>query len=341
MLALGMSHANREFAGQFDYVDNAFMARANGQFPPDHPDKAKSDSIVLASGASASFTAREWADPTNECWDYATTQITDAGLTPSQVQVIWMEHAVKGPSGEFEESAHLLQGYLTDIAQNILVKFPNCQIAFLSTRTHAYTTTLRQNPEPYAYEGGFANKWTIQAQIDGDPNLCFNDPNNPDSCPAGVKAPYLCWSSYHWIDGLTPRSDLKTWDCSDVGHDWSHPSGCGVYKVASQLLAFFETNPIATPWYLRKNARNVTITCSANFSVCSDSPYTVQFCADVSGGNGLLRYSWDFDDGDFDYDDPTPTKSFPGSGTYNVHLTVVDADGNHGQNTITIQVPPP
>jgi len=85
----------------------------------------------------------------------------------------------------------------------------------------------------------------------------------------------------------------------------------------------------------------VTITCSANFSVCSDSPYTVQFCADVSGGNGLLRYSWDFDDGDFDYDNPTPTKSFPVSGTYNVHLTVVDADGNHGQATIMIQVPPP
>jgi PKD repeat protein len=55
----------------------------------------------------------------------------------------------------------------------------------------------------------------------------------------------------------------------------------------------------------------------------------------VSGGNGALRYSWDFDDGDFDYDNPTPTKSFPASGTYNVHLTVVDADGNHGQNTIT------
>ena len=341
MLALGMSHANKEFSGGFAYVDDAFMKRANGQIPLDHPDKAKSDSVVLVSAAGAGFTARNWADPNDFCWENATTQVINAGLSSSQVQVVWMEHAQKGPSGEFRESAHLLQSFLTDIAQNIIQKFPNCQIAFLSSRTHAFTTTLRQNPEPYAYEGGFANKWTIEAQIDGDPNLCFKDPNNPDSCPDGVKAPYLCWGSYHWADGPNPRSDLKTWDCSDVVHDWSHPNACGVHKVADQLLAFFETNPIATPWYLRKNSPDVTITCSANFSVCSDSPYTVQFCADVSGGNGLLRYSWDFDDGDFDYDNPTPTKSFPASGTHNAHLTVVDADGNHGQATVMIQVPPP
>ena len=84
-----------------------------------------------------------------------------------------MEHAVTHPSGQFRESAHLLQGFLTDISQNVREKFPNCQIVFLSTRTHAYTITLPQSPEPYAYETGFANKWTIEAQIDGDPNLCF------------------------------------------------------------------------------------------------------------------------------------------------------------------------
>ena len=341
LLALGMSHAAKEFSGGFASVDDAFMKRANGEVPLDHPDKAKSDSVVLASGALGGCTAPDWADPSNSCWEYATTQVIDAGLSPSQVQVVWMEHAQKGPSGEFRESAHLLQGFLTDISQNIIQKFPNCQIAFLSSRTHAYTTTLRQNPEPYAYEAGFANKWTIEAQIDGDPDLCFKNPNDPDSCPDGVKAPYLCWGSYHWADGPNPRSDFKTWDCSDVVRDWSHPNACGVHKVADQLLAFFETNPIATPWYLRKNSHNVTGTCSANFSVCSTSPYTVQFCADVSGGKAPLRYSWDFDDGDFDYDNPTPTKSFPGSGTYNVHLTVVDADGHHGQDTITIEVPPP
>jgi len=317
------------------------MKRANGEVPLDHPDKAKSDSVVLAGGAVSGCTASEWADPSNACWNKATNQVINAGLSPSQVQVVWMEHAVTHPSGQFRESAHLLQGFLTDISQNIREKFPNCQIVFLSTRTHAYTITLPQSPEPYAYETGFANKWTIEAQITGNRDLCFKDPNDPDSCPDGVKAPYLCWGSYHWVNGPNPRSDLKTWDCSDVVDDWSHPNACGVHKVADQLLAFFETNPIATPWYLRKNSRNVRITCPANFSVCNTSPYTVQFCADVSGGNGPLRYSWDFDDGDFDYDNPTPTKSFPVSGTYNVHLTVVDADGNHGQDTITIEVPPP
>lgn len=341
LLALGMSNANMEFSGGHEFADDAFINRANGQIPLDHPDKAKADSVVLVSGAIGGCAAVDWADATNDCWADAKTLFTDAGLSRLQVEVIWMEQAVSHPSGEFRESAQYLQTLLRRIAQNIFKKFPNCQIVFLSTRTHALTTTKPQNPEPYAYETGFANKWLIEEQITGNANLCFKNPNDPDSCPDGVQAPYLCWGSYHWVNGPIPRSDLKTWDCWDVQEDRSHPTACGVHKVADQLLAFFETNPIATPWYLRENSPDVTITCPANFSVCSNSPYTVQFCADVRGGNGLLRYSWDFDDGDFDYDNPTPTKSFPVSGTYNVHLTVVDADGNHGQDTITIQVPPP
>ena len=334
LLSIGMSNAQLEFSGSKD----AFISRANGNGP--NPDLAKDSNVVLVNAAKAGKGAAEWANLNDDAWMHAMDKVTAANLSAAQIQVVWMEHTLKFPTGSFQDSEQLLQGYLTTIAKNVLTEFSNCKIIFLSTRTESYTITLPHNPEPYAYETGFANKLTIQAQTDHT-ELCFDDPTHFYSCDP-VVAPYICWGPYFWIDGPTPRSDGKTWNCSDLeSDDWVHPTACGIHKVADQLLAFFETNPIATPWYLNKNTSNMTIS-SLNYTVCPGSRfYTVRFCADVSGGIAPLRYSWDFDDGDFDYDNPTPTKSFPAPGTYDVHLTVVDSGGNHAQGTITVTPPPP
>ena len=109
----------------------------------------------------------------------------DVGAFSFQPRRLWRVICV---SASINDPSDIIAKFLTDIAQNIREKFPNCRIVFLSTRTHAYTITKPQSPEPYAYETGFANKWTIEAQIDGDPDLCFKDPNDPNSCPDGVKA---------------------------------------------------------------------------------------------------------------------------------------------------------
>lgn len=39
----------------------------------------------------------------------------------------------------------------------------------------------------------------------------------------------------------------------DMVADFTHPSLDGVTKVADQLLAFFKTDPLATPWFLSAN----------------------------------------------------------------------------------------
>jgi PKD domain len=332
LLSIGMCNAQLEFSG--NGAPDAFMWRANHD-----PLMAKDANVVLVNAAAAGKTADIWANINNPVWNDAQSKVTQAHLSAAQIQVVWMEHAIAQPTGDFQTSEGALQVDITKIAKNVLTEFPNCKIIFVSTRTESYTTTLPHNPEPYAYETGFANKLTIQAQTD-QTDLCFADPTHFYSCTP-VVSPYLCWGPYSWIRDLTPRSDGKTWNCSDLkAGDWVHPTSCGVHKVADQLLAFFETSPIATPWYLNKNTSNITIS-SLNYTVCPGSPsYTVQFCADVSGGTGSLRYSWDFDDGDFDYDNPTPTKSFPAPGTYNVHLTVVDSGGNHAQGTIAVTPTP-
>jgi hypothetical protein len=103
------------------------------------------------------------------------------------------------------------------------------------------TTAL--NPEPYAYESGFAVRSVIERQLAGDPDLNY-DPN------AGpVASPWLAWGPYLWADGLTPRSDGLTWACSELQSDGTHPSPTGQLKVADSLLAFFRWDATTAPWY--------------------------------------------------------------------------------------------
>src|SRR5205814_5733577 len=86
------------------------------------------------------------------------------------------------------------------------------------------------NPEPYAYESGFAVKWLIEGQINGADSVNYDPARGP------VQAPWLSWAPYLWADGLTPRNDGLTWVCSSFQSDGTHPSATGRDIVADSLL---------------------------------------------------------------------------------------------------------
>ncbi len=113
----------------------------------------------------------------------------------------------------------------------------------MSSRIYAGYATTALNPEPWAYESGFAVKWTVEAQIGGSPALNF------DALAGPVEAPWIAWGPYTWADGTTPRSDGLTWLCSDFNPDGTHPNPTGSLKVAQRLLDLFHTDPTAA-WYL-------------------------------------------------------------------------------------------
>ena len=102
------------------------------------------------------------------------------------------------------------------------------------------------NPEPFAYESAFSVKWMIENQINGTGNLSFD--------PASGVAPWISWGPYLWADGTAGRSDGFIWECSDTAMDFTHPATSGEDKVAAELMAFFKTDPTATPWFLRSTA---------------------------------------------------------------------------------------
>ena len=57
--------------------------------------------------------------------------------------------------------------------QTMLTLFPNLKLVYFSSRVYAgYSNGVGtpDNPEPYAYEVGFAVKWAIGDQLNGNAN---------------------------------------------------------------------------------------------------------------------------------------------------------------------------
>lgn len=73
----------------------------------------------------------------------------------------------------------------------------------------------------------------------------------------------------------------------------------------------------------------------ANFSASSLSAFNWQFAPAVSGGN--YSYAWDFDDGTFS-SGISPEHQFPGTGTYNVKLTLSTPYGCSSTTTQIIHI---
>ena len=317
-ISVGMSNTTMEFS--------TFVSLANS-------DSAKNPQLVIVDGAQGGQDASRWTDPNAPTWSTLNSRLTSAGVTPAQVQVAWVKQALAHPSslGVFPKHAQVLQSDLEQIARNLKTNYPNIKLAYLSSRTRAYTNDpATLNPEPFAYESAFAVRWMIADQLRGVANLNF-DPNK-----GVVVAPWLAWASYLWADGTNPRSDAFVWLCSDVQSDFTHPSPSGRNKVAHELLAFYKTHATATPWFLRSTVSGQPPTCTASASTTSGvAPLAVKFSANANDPDGtIVQYVWTFDDGDFSFAQ-NPVKSFPAPGVYNVRLTVSDNSGN----TITKAIP--
>jgi len=230
MISLGMSNTQMEFQ---TFMDDA------------HQDARLNPSLTLVSGALGGQTADRWVDPAAQAWLELDARLNHARVTPLQVQVAWIKQTLTR-GGDFPGKALELQADLEIIVQQLQERFPNLRIVFLSSRTRSFLYDRGLSPEPAAFETGFAVKWLIEAQLAGDPDLNYDASRGP------VRAPFLAWGPYLWIDGLNPRSDGMTWMPADLAEDCTHPSSSGVEKVSQMLMAFFTTDSLAAPWFLAR-----------------------------------------------------------------------------------------
>ncbi len=191
-----------------------------------------------------------WDDDPSPMWQVAADRIKRSGVTPPQVEAVWLKQARIAPArfGEFPQPNEEMNGHLVKILQIARQRYPNLRITYLSTRIYAGYALTGLNPEPYAYENGFAIRDLILRQIKGDPAL------NCDPAKGVMRAPLLLWGPNLWADGVTPRqSDGLVWKVDDfVEQDRTHPSvTSGRKKVAVLLLNFFKTDPTAKGWFVR------------------------------------------------------------------------------------------
>ncbi len=230
LVSIGMSNTRMEF--------NAFREQILN-------DPDLNPALVIVNGAQSGQSSAKLLDPNAQFWVTLETLIAQAGLTPAQVQVVWIKEARASINNEpFPSSTAVLQSHLQTIVGHIKTKYPNVQIAYLSSRIYAGYATGNLSPEPHAYETGFAVKWLIEDQINGSPAL------NYDAQQGAVNAPWLAWGPYLWADGLTLRSDGLIWECADLANDGTHPSAQGQSKVGAMLVQFFKTEETAVSWFL-------------------------------------------------------------------------------------------
>ena len=333
LISLGMSNTTHEWASGDNVthnLTNAFQYRAN-------QDPSKNPQLVIVDGAIGGQDAVTWTNPASLNWSNVVAQkLTPVGLTTNQVQVMWLKEALGGPRnyGYFPGHAQSLQNDLEIILRVAKTKYPNLKMVYLTGRTRCYDTNAAAlNPEPFAYETSFADKWAVQDQIFGTNNLNYNPGNGP------VVAPWISWGPYIWADGTTPRADKLVWLCSDVSQsDYTHPSSNGVFKVASELLAFFKTDATTTPWFLKKSSAGGPTCAPTASSTNGVMPLSVNFSANITQGTADIRNTfWTFEDGDFAVS-ANPVKIFPSPGTYRARLTVTDTNGNTAQGVVAICV---
>lgn len=249
-LSIGMSNAQQFFCGNKalppDCDAESFMGKALLD-----PQVNNSDMIMI-NGAAGNAIAAAWASPSaplyNEIRD---DSLFYYGLSEAQVQVVWILVANLTPSvslPEMNADVFFLESHLGNIMRTLRTRYPNLAQVFVASRTYAGYATKNLNPEPYAYEMGFAVKWLIEAQIEQMSGAEI-DPIAGD-LTYNLAAPWLAWDSYAWANGSTPNSEGLFWLLEDFIEDGTHPSLLGVDKRSERMVDFFKSSPFTTCWFL-------------------------------------------------------------------------------------------
>ncbi len=225
--------------------------------------------LVFVDCAQAGQDAGDWSVADSSGWrECLNSRLPATGLTSKQIEVVlWKEGDIQPASNDLSTLAVMAgnactkadtrvidscfyEQHTANAARLMRNKFRSVQLMFLHSRIYGGYANLvgsTENPEPYAYEYGFATKWLIEAQGNqlngGGVDLIAGNLSLE-------KSPVLLWGPYLWASGTTPRSDGLVWLRSDFdASDGTHPTESGWTKVANMLINFYSNSPYATPWF--------------------------------------------------------------------------------------------
>ncbi len=247
LLSIGMSNVTQEWcsgSGAPPCSPGTFTAQALADPAVDRT------RLAIVNGALGGQNCATWDDATDPNWDRVGTILVNQGFSERQVQIIWLKCANSQPTIALPavgSHAFAVEQALGNIVRIARQRYPNLQLVVISNRSYAGYATTPLNPEPHAYETGFAVKWLIAAQIEQAASGAI-DPRAGDL--AFATTPWLGWGPDLWANGTTARADGLTYQRADLQADGTHPSASGVAKVGALLLDFFKTSPVARCWFL-------------------------------------------------------------------------------------------
>jgi len=218
VLSVGMSNTSQEF--------QTFIRSLDG-------DATINRAVKPVDGAIGSWDARRISKPLAGYWSAVDRRLAAVGVSRRDVQVVWLKEAIAGEDREFPKDANALRANLRSIARILPRRYPNLRLIYVSSRIYGGYAVTALNPEPAAYDSGYAVRGLIQDRMQGK-----------------LRGPWIGWGPYLWADGLKPRSDGLTWTCDDMRKDGTHPSATGAAKVGRLLLQFFKADPTAKNWFV-------------------------------------------------------------------------------------------
>ncbi len=252
LLSIGMSNTTQEFCSasslspcnSWTFVGQALL------------DAAVDDTnLEIVNGAYSNQAASAWESTTSENYDRVRDDhLVPRGLSEAQVQIAWVKQANPSPSVSLPDAsadAFALQQSLGNIVRTLKVRYPNLKLVFLSPRIYAGYATSDLNPEPYAYESGFSDKWLIEAPIEQRAICGVVVDLRGGDLDYNTVAPWIGWGAYLWADGTTPNPDGLSWSPEDFESDGTHPAQSAEEKVGTALLEFLKTSQFTIGWFMK------------------------------------------------------------------------------------------
>ena len=188
-------------------------------------------------------------NPAANFWTVIDNRLTAAGISREQVQVLWMqEDNLRNRSNGLDERGQGLVHDFTYMVTFCKQHYPNLKLFYMTGR---HTTAFMpadgkdKHKEPKAYVNGWACKWVIENQINGEADLAYKGPD--------AKAPLVLWGPYFWTQGTTPRkTDGYSWSSKFLSADGIHPNEDGIARVSGELIDFWSKDPVSQQWFLEQ-----------------------------------------------------------------------------------------
>lgn len=252
LVSIGMSNTTQEFCSDGGQPGSCQTVSFMGQAAADPA--VNHSTLVIVNGAAGGKSAPFWTSPTLPDYDrIRDSWLGPLGLSEKQVQIAWVKVANPQPVRSLPDAAsdaYVLEGQIGQIARALEVRYPNLRQVFLSSRIYAGYATTALNPEPYAYESGFAVKWAIESQIAEMAGRSADARAGSLRYDDGT-APWMAWGPYPWAAGMNARSDGLVWVRGDFNaSDGTHPATGARQKVGAMLVAFFKSSPAAECWFV-------------------------------------------------------------------------------------------